>query len=85
MGELREAKDGRPEECCGNIAGFDRKGEPIWVNGAFRGDTIYKVVTHYAHDGDNWDFGPRCVGNNLTAMNEKQLKIVSDVKKTFSS
>jgi len=80
LGELH-TKDGK-QQCCGHILTFDRKGAPLYVNGAFRGDSTTKSYTHYSYDGE-WDFVPRCTSVNITALNERELKVLEDTKKFY--
>jgi len=80
LGQLRNNNT----QCCGHILSFDRKGAPLWVNGAFRGDSTYASYTHYSYDGE-WDFVPRCTSVNITALNERELKVLEDTKKMYPS
>jgi len=69
-------------ECCGHMASFDRRGDPLWVNGAFRGDSTYKKFTHYSYDGD-WDFVPRCTPTKVTALNAQQRETIDAISKLY--
>jgi len=80
-GEARDLGGGK-FDCCGHMASFDRQGNPLWVNGAFRGDSQYKKYTHYSYDGD-WDFVPRCTPIHVTPLNAQQLAAIDGISKLW--